>query len=106
MLLPESFVEAMLPYLREYTSIDAFHEYILCCYEACGSRGHRFRQKVRTAIDHKIRKYRRDKYILYNIRRNISLNQGWGDSKTPVSDWLDLSIYAPAAYEMPDDRWK
>ena len=86
-------MEAMLPYLNEEISEDDFHEIIqICLSENRNSRKSRI-NCVRLRIDQFLKEQRKVQSILYNSRRNISLNQCIGESKTPVSDWLDLDKY-------------
>lgn len=81
----------VLQYIMEYTTQDLFHEITLCCYEALDQR-RRFSKKKAVQYIHEMLKRRREEYYrLYNPRRNISLNQSFGESDIPVSEWLDLS---------------
>ena len=83
--------EIILSHLTENTDAEALHDMILCCYEAYDERRRLSKSDAIINIRTLTRKQKRDRNTLYNPHRNISLNQCIGDSKTPVSDWLNLS---------------
>jgi hypothetical protein len=64
---------------------------ILCCYAAVNDNGHFSKNKALGNIRALAQKQRHEQNTLYNPYRNISLNQCFGDSKTPVSEWLNVS---------------
>lgn len=76
--------------LSDETNEDAFHDIVLCCYEAMDETGHFSRAKTLSRIKDLTQKQRREQNTLYK-RNNISFNQCVGDSKTPVSEWLNVS---------------
>ena len=83
-------VETMLPYLNENTDEEWFNEMVCICYE---QNGRFLRNRItvtRQAIDDILREKRAEKYTLYSSR-NISFNQCIGNSKVPVSEWLDVT---------------
>ena len=89
---------AIAQFLTESTSKDLFHEMIVCCYTVQKEHnGNSFSKHIYDLISEMIKKRKRETQRLYNSYRNISLNQYIGDSKYPVSDWLDLSNW---------DKWK
>lgn len=73
------------------TDEDAFHNMIMCCYEAVNENGHFSKQKAFINMRALIQKQKHDQNTLYNPYRNISLDQCFGDSKTPVSEWLNVT---------------
>ena len=86
MSLPVSYVKTVLPFINPKTTADDFHEMVALC---CSSEP--YPCKAAKAIKEYLAKQRRDNSMLYNQRRNISLDQCIGDSRNPVSDWLNLS---------------
>ena len=83
-------VETLLPYLNENTDEEQFNEMVCVCYE---QNGRFLRNRItvtRQAIDDILREKRAEKYTLYSSR-NISFNQCIGNSKVPVSEWLDVT---------------
>jgi ribosomal protein S3AE len=96
--LPRVFVVAITQFLTESTSKDLFHEMIVCCYTVEKEhKGNNFSKYVYSLISETIKKRNRETHHLYNPHRNISLDQYIGNSKHPVSDWLDLSNW---------DKWE
>ena len=89
--LPPQCVKALLPFLKASTQEDDLQEYITLYYEeaAMGNKGIITRTQER--IKAHIAAQNREITHLYNPYRNISLNQCFGESKTPVLEWLDLS---------------
>ena len=77
--------------MSELTTEDELHEMIVCCYEAWNAKSNNPADHARKAIAEGIKKRKREACTLYNKRRNISLNQCYGDSNTPASDFLILS---------------
>lgn len=77
--------------MSELTTEDELHEMIVCCYEAWDNKRKNPASIARKAISEGIRRRKYEAATLYNGRRNISLNQSFGDSKTPASDFLNLS---------------
>ena len=67
------------------------HDLILCCYEAIGDNGRFSGRKASQIIDTMKKKKSSDRNKLYNPYRNISLDQCIGESKTPVSEWLNIT---------------
>ena len=72
-------------------SADDLHDMLLCCYEEQSKSKIFSTRRVRLRIQEQIREKNRQLNLLYNPRRNISLNQCVGDSDTPVSEWLNVS---------------
>ena len=89
--LPRTIKEFVLPLLSTVSEQDELHDLIQCCYETIGGNG-RFSKRKASQIIHMMKeKQRRERYTLYNPYRNISLNQCIGESKTPVSEWLNIT---------------
>lgn len=86
---------AISHFMTASTSEDFFHEMIVCCYNAkekyCGNT---FFKHVHSLISEVIKKQNNETQYLYNSHKNISINQCISDSKTPVSDWLNLSDWS------------
>ena len=89
--LPAEYVSVIASFVDEHTTDDAIHEMIICCYEAWGDPKRNAASRAKSAIQELILKQRREYNALYNPYRNISFNQCIGDSKTPVSEWLNIS---------------
>jgi len=83
-------VETLLPYLNENTDEEQFNEMVCVCYEQNRSFMRSRINATRQAIDDILREKRYEKYTLYSSR-NISFNQCIGNSKVPVSEWLDVT---------------
>ena len=83
---------AISPFITESTSVDFFHDMIVCCLSAKGKyKGDRFIERVSNLIFEASKKRNDEIHYLYNPYKNISINQCIGDGKIPVSDWLNLS---------------
>jgi hypothetical protein len=91
MMLPSAMRKVILPYITEYTDQDFLHDLIVCCYEAMNERKAFSKFRAKQIIDTMIRERNRENNILYNPFRNISINQCFGESKVPVSEWMNLS---------------
>ena len=91
MELSEKHLSVLLDFLSELTTEDDLHEMILCCYEAWKTQKRSPAEHARAAIADGIKKRKREASTLYNKHRNISLDQCFGESKTPVADFLNLS---------------
>ena len=91
MELSEKHLNVLLDFLSELTTEDEFHEMILCCYEAWKVQKRSPANYARAAIADGIKKRKHEAATLYNKRRNISLDQCFGESKTPAANILNLS---------------
>ena len=91
MTLPSAMRTVILPYIVESTNQDFLHDLIVCCYEALNERKAFSKLRAKQIIDTMIRERNRENNILYNRFRNISINQCIGESKVPVSEWMNLS---------------
>ena len=80
----------MLPFLSDLTSQDDFHEMITCCLEAWANQRKNPATYAHEVISEYIKAQKRDLNTLYG-KRNISLDQCFGDSKTPAGEFLNLS---------------
>jgi len=89
--LPEKHLNVLLNFLSELTTEDDLHEMILCCYEAWKVQKRNPADHARAAIADGIKKRKCEASTLYNKHRNISLDQCFGESKTPAADFLNLS---------------
>jgi hypothetical protein len=89
--LPKAVREAITPFLRPGISLDDLHEMELICLEEMQKP----KKKALSFAQERIRSHFREEAnkqrILYNPSRNISLNQCVGESKTPVSEWLNTT---------------
>ena len=95
-ILPQECVLAISPFITESTSQDFFHDiivYSLDAWERC--RGDKFTECVANLISGAIKKKNDETRNLYNPYKNISIDQCIGDSKAPVSEWLNLSTAIP-----------
>ena len=77
-------------FLSEYTTDDDFHDMIKLCYEAWKLSPENPDDSARQMISKNIKDKKFEAAVLYS-RRNISLNQCFGDSKTPAGEFLNLS---------------
>ena len=88
--LPRAVREAIDPFLRPEISLDTLHEMELICFEEMQRPNNkallRAQERIRDYFREESNKFR----VLYNPR-NISLNQCIGESKTPVSEWLNVT---------------
>ncbi len=87
--MPQKIRKVIIPFLTEKTTEDQFHDMILCCYEiAAGGRHNSFANEAKQQIMEMQKEERKRDNAINNPYRNFSLNQCFGDSKTPVSEWL------------------
>lgn len=91
MTLSPKCLEAMMPFLHHRLSPDDFQQMVLFCYGERKKNPSRFVDRAVAAIRVYFAEQRRINNTLYNPYRNISFNQHLGDSKYPVSDWLNTS---------------
>ena len=77
-------------FLNEYTTDDDFHDMIELCYEAWKLSPENPADLARQMISKNIKDKKFEAAVLYS-RRNISLNQCFGDSNTPAGEFLNLS---------------
>ena len=70
--------------------MDAFHDIAVICLEEINVSNKRTRLNAQERIRNHFREENNKQRILYNPSRNISLNQCIGESKTPVSEWLNV----------------
>ena len=90
-VLPRAVREAITPFLRSGISLDDFHEMVLICLEVMQKPNKKALSFAQEQIRYYFREERQKHRILYNPSRNISLNQCIGESKTPVSEWLNVT---------------
>lgn len=64
---------------------------ILCCFDAWAYSKRGAASRAAAAIESYFSERNRENKILYNPYKNISLDQCIGESKTPVSEWLNIS---------------
>lgn len=88
MALPKRHISVILPYLNDQLTEDDFHQMVMLCYAVEGCHRSAFPNKADAAIQAYFRQLRQEKCTLYS-RRNLSLNQCVGESRTPVSEWLN-----------------
>lgn len=72
---------------------DFFYELVTLCIEAQHAGGRDFLMRVCKSIDAALYEHKMMKRILYNPYRNLYMGQCYGDSKTPLIDWMDFSSY-------------
>lgn len=72
---------------------DFFYELVTLCIEAQHAGGRDFLTRVCKSIDAALYEHKMMKRILYNPYRNLYMDQCYGDSKTPLIDWMDFSSY-------------
>ena len=89
--MSDKHLNVLLDFLSEKTTEDDLHEMILCCYEAWNIQKRKPAEHARAAIADGIKKRKCEASTLYNKRRNISLDQCFGESKTPAADFLNLT---------------
>ena len=77
-------------FLSEYTTDDDFHDMIKLCLEAWELSRKNPEDSARQMISNNIKDKKFEAAVLYS-RRNISLNQCFGDIKTPAGEFLNLS---------------
>lgn len=81
----------ILTYGSDITDRDTLHDWFVCCYESVAEKGRFSKALALQKVQTMTQKKKRDQNTLYNPYRNISLNQCIGDSKTPVSEWLNVT---------------
>lgn len=71
---------------------DFFSNLVLCCYEADAncSRG-KFFTSACCMIDAMLCEQRKETAKLYNPYRNLYLNKCYGESKTPLGEWMNFA---------------
>lgn len=71
---------------------DFFSSLILYCYEADTSRSRsQFFTRACHKIDAMLCKRRKETAKLYNPYRNLYLDKCYGESKTPLGEWMNFS---------------
>ena len=92
MVLPKAYLSALTLFIQEHTDPDTFHEMIACCCEAWNTkkRTSDATKLAKELIISILKKQATERFTLYHDKRNISLDQCIGDSRTPVSEWLLL----------------
>ena len=88
--LDKCYVSVISEFLNEFTTIDDFHDMIKLCLEAWQLSNKNPADLARQMITDNIQTKKFEAAVLYS-RRNISLNQCFGDSKTPAGEFLNLS---------------
>ena len=83
--------EVIIPRITASTDQDLLHEMIVCCFEVANVHKTFSKTKAASSIETMVQKRNRESNILYNPYRNISLNQCVGESRVPVSEWMNLS---------------
>lgn len=89
--LPRSCIKVIVPFLHPKLTEDDFHKMVELYYEVKQQTKCRLIEKAIEAIRGCFAEQRRENNALYNPYRNISLNQCIGDSRSPVSDWLNTN---------------
>ena len=97
-MLPYRYYEviAKYPYKKGKYSVDEedfFANLILYCKEADNaSSSGRFRDKAFRIVEAALRKQRQEASKLYNPYRNLYLDKCYGESKTPLGEWMNFSM--------------
>lgn len=95
--LPYKYYEviAKYPYKRGTYFVDEedfFENLILYCEEADHAlSGGRFRDRAFRIVEAALRKQRLEASKLFNPYRNLYLDKCYGESKTPLGDWMNFS---------------
>ena len=78
----------MIPFLKAELSEDDFQELVMICYQTQAASNRNFDMRAASAM----RAYFSSrKAECIRSKRNLSLDQCIGESKVPVSEWLNLS---------------
>ena len=88
--LDKCYVSVISEFLNEFTTNDDLHDMIKLCLEAWQLSHKNPADLARQKIFDDIKKKKFETAVLYS-RRNISLNQCFGDNKTPAGEFLNLS---------------
>lgn len=72
---------------------DFFIDLVIHCKEAELSSGGTFLERTCAAIDADLYEKRQKAQKLYNPYRNLYPDKCYGESKRPLSDWMDFSKY-------------
>lgn len=72
---------------------DFFQELVLHCEEAELSSGGTFLERACRKIDAELYEQVQKAYRLYNPHRNLYLDKCYGESKRPLSEWMDFTKY-------------
>ena len=92
--LPFECVTVISRFIKPNTTQDQLHDMIVCCLGVQKKLSRKkYAQQAEERIEERLRSIKRENNQLYNPYRNISFNQCFSDSKTPVSEWLDTSKY-------------
>lgn len=79
------------PFLRPSLSEDAFQDLLLCCYEVYGSvKADDFSRLAQRKIKEMEKIRNIESRILYNSKRNVSLDCCYGSGKNSAHDWLKV----------------
>lgn len=70
---------------------DFFQELVLHCEEAELSSGGTFLERACRKIDAELYEQVQKAYRLYNPHRNLYLDKCYGESKRPLSEWMDFT---------------
>lgn len=95
--LPHKFYEVIsrYPYKEEIYDIekeDFFSNLVLYCYEADSNHTHgTFCSRTYRLIDAMLSEQRQETRRLYNPHRNLYLDKCYGESKTPLGEWMNFS---------------
>lgn len=85
-------VFAKYPYKEGTYAIDEedfFENLVLYCEEADHTAsGGRFRDRAFRIVETALRKQRQEASKLYNPYRNLYLDKCYGESKTPLGEWM------------------
>lgn len=87
----------MLPFLYDWISADRLHDMILCCCEANTEAlsSKRFHSIALAKIEAIQAMWRKESQAFGNRYNSMSLNQAFGDSTTPASEWLNADNSGP-----------
>lgn len=74
---------------------DFFMDLVLHCEEAKHLSGSKFLKQVCRTIEADLHEQMQKMRKLYNPYRNLCLDKCYGESKRPLSEWMDFSKYEP-----------
>lgn len=78
----------MIPFLKAELSEDDFQELVMICYQTQAASKRNFDLHAASAMRAYISSRKAESI---RSKRNLSLDQCIGESKVPVSEWLNLS---------------
>lgn len=85
------FISIIEPYLSPMLSSDDFQEILLCCFESKkAAKGKKYIQMASKKIKLFFKERNAEKRVLYNSKKNISLDRCYGSERNSAHDWLKI----------------